>query len=55
VIKTIYDNGSSKLVVEKRGELITLRQEVKGVDPLEIYLYVDELNEVMEFVEVQKS
>jgi hypothetical protein len=55
VIKTIYDNGSSKLVVKKQGELITLKQEVKGIDPLEIHLYVDELNEVMEFVKVQKS
>jgi hypothetical protein len=53
--KTIYDNGNSRLTVEYDGEIVALKQELYGVLNAEIYLYQDELEDVLEFVKENDS
>jgi hypothetical protein len=45
--KTIYDNGNSRLTVKYNGEIVTL---LDGVSDVEIYLYQDELEDILEFI-----
>lgn len=48
--KIIYDNGNSRLTVKYDGEIVTLKQELDGVSDVEIYLYQDELEDILEFI-----
>jgi hypothetical protein len=53
--KTIYDNGNSKLTVEYDGEIVALKQELYSVLNAEIYLYQDELEDILEFIKENDS
>jgi hypothetical protein len=53
--KTIYDNGNSRLTVKYDGVIVTLKQELDGVSDVEIYLFQDELEDILEFVKENNS
>jgi hypothetical protein len=53
--KVIYDNGNSKLIVEYDGEIVSLKQELDGVFNAEIYLYQDELEDILKFIKENDS
>lgn len=51
--KVIYDNGSSRLIANFDGEIVRLDQELEGEMNNQIFLYVDELENVHDFVKEQ--
>lgn len=53
--KEIYNNGSSSMRVEFDGEIVAIIQETEGLDPQSIYMYEDELEQIMGFVAMKKN